>query len=305
MDTKIVERELLRKRLYEKNILQWLVSKLPQLRYKEVCHLLLRYIFNKNITKTQHDDPVFIVTRSVIAELQMEKDFKYNKLETNCRELIEELEKKFCESAAMIVDRNIRPDRDVTLVDGKILYGTWKYNDISCLAKNNPEHISYALALNIRYTYLKLLNHGLARTFEKMGYCTSSATEGFASAFNHYFDRFCSAFPDLERPFGSIGSFFDTNSWDTFEVFVNPPFDESLMTCAANRIYTHLGSEVKHRFIFTLPNWDNYPELESLKASKWTVLSTVHKKGELPFIDYMNSKKIIYPCDIAEIILEN
>lgn len=319
--SKIVERELLRKRLYEDNILGWLVKQLPGLRFKEVYHLLLRYIFNKNITKLPTDDPVFIVTRSPIAEDQLRKDFIYNnkqsynntqsyntrdKITADCNVIIEELEKRFNKCATQMNDKNIRTDRNVSLTDkGKIMYGTWLYTDISGLAKKNPEHIGYALALNIRYTYLKLLNHGLARTFDDMGYKPSDATEGFASAFNHYFDRFCSAFPDLERPFGSRGSFFDNNEWETYEVFVNPPFDESLMTCAMNRIYDYLKTaKTKHRFIFTLPNWDNYPELEALKVSPWTVSSRVYKKGELAFIDYMNNKNIIYPCDIAEPVLE-
>ena len=305
MDNKLVERELLRKRLYEQNIIQWLITKLPQLRYREVCHLALRYIFNKNITKSPKDDPVFITTKSPIAEIQLEKDFLYRNIQIDSKDIINGLEKRLFDSASQINDKNIRPDRKIHVSDGKIIYGTWKYTDISDLAQKYPSLTNYALALNIRYTYLKLLNHGLARTFDDMGYKSQTSTEGFASAFNHYFDNFCSAFPDLERPFGSQGSFFDNIKWKTKEIFINPPFDESLMTCAMEKIYNYLEKEDEyHKFIFTLPNWDNYPELEALKKSKWTTTVIVHKKGELPFIDYMNKKNIIYPCDIAEIILE-
>lgn len=304
--SKIVETELLRKKLYECKILGLLTEKLPQLRYKEVCHIALRYIFNKNITKQKDDDPVFITTKSHIAETQLRKDFVYSKINSiSCDELISELEKAILYCSHSIKHASIKNDRSIILFDGFIEYGTWKYKDISNLGKRYPSSLKYALALNIRYTYLKLLNHGLARTFDTMGYKSSDSTEGFASAFNHYFDRFCSAFPDLEAPFGSMGSFFDNNSWTTDIVFVNPPFDECLMTHAIKRVYEYLETTKDDRkFLFTLPNWENYPELEDLKRSKWTTFSHVYKKGELPFIDYMKDKSIVYPCDIAEIVLE-
>lgn len=306
IDTKIVERELLRKKLYENNILKWLSAKIPQFKPKEVSHLLLRYIFNKNITKTSSDDHVFITTRSPLAELQLTNDFKYSKLTLDPNDIINELEERIVSCASQIQECNLKHDRDISLSRGKITYGRLIYDDISSLAEKYPKYISYAFALNIRYNYLKLLNHGLARTFDKMGYKTSDSTEGFASAFNHYFDRFCSAFPDLERPFGSMGSFFDNSNWETYEVYVNPPFDEVLMENAFERIYKYLQeSKEPHKFYFTIPNWDTFPALDKLKKSEWTTSVVIHKKGDLPFIDYMNNKRIVYPCNIAEVILES
>lgn len=307
IDIKIVERELLRKKLYENNIIGWLSQKIPQFKPKEISHIMLRYIFNKNITKTSTDDPVFITTRSPLAELQLTNDFKYSKITLNPEEIIEEIEKRLASCALQVDDKNIKPDRYISLKNGRILYGSFlSYVDISSLAEKHPNDINYAFALNIRYNYLKLLNHGLARTFDKMGYKTSDSTEGFASAFNHYFDRFCSAFPDLEKPFGSMGSFFDNSSWTTYEVYINPPFDEVLMANAFERIYKYLQNDQNepHKFLFTIPNWDGFPALDDLKKSEWTTSVVIHKKGDLPFIDYMNNKKIIYPCDIAEVILE-
>lgn len=308
-DSKIVERELLRKRLYNIYILQWMTEKLPTLRYKEVCHLLLRYIFNKNITKTSDDDPVFITTKSTIAETQLQKDFKYNKLDIDCKQVVKELEERILKCSDTIKECDISRDKKVYVADGKISYKKRCYTDISNLAKKYPSYSNYALALNIRYTYLHLLNHGLARKFKEMDYSPSEATEGFASAFNHYFDNFCSAFPDLETPFGSQGSFFDNSTWKTREVFVNPPFDDSLMSCAMERVYKYLETnkeeKTNRKFIFTLPNWKDYPELDRLKTSKWTTNVVIYKKGELPFIDYMKGERTVYPCDIAEITLKS
>ena len=305
MESSIVNRELSRQRLYKQNIIEWLCRELPQLKYIEVCHLVLRYIFNKNITRKQTDDPVFIVTRSPLAESQLRKDFNYSKIKLDSDKIINELEKRISRCANYMVVSTHFKDGNISVENGSIYYNKKVYSDISGLATKFPTFANYALALNIRYSYLHLLNHGLARQFEIMGFKPQESTEGFASAFNHYFDRFCSAFPDLEKPFGSMGSFFDTTNWETDVVYVNPPFDETLMNTAMERIYKYLQEDNTHRkFIFTLPNWDNWPELEALKTSQWTTSLTIYKKGELPFIDYMNNKKIIYPCDIAEIVLE-
>ena len=300
----IVEQEFIRKKLYE-DILYWISLQLPSLRFKEIAHLLLRYIFNKNITKVQDDDPVFITSNSDIAISQIKKDFKFSNIDIDTNKFITTLENKIKYSSDFIKSHKKIQDKKIHLYNGKIIYNTKNYTDISNLAKNYPKYINYALALNIRYKYMKLWNHGLARTFENMGYSLSDATEGFASAFNHYFDNFCSAFYDLEKPFGSKGSFFNITKWDTKIVYVNPPFDEELMTKAMITIYNYLKINNDDKiFIFTLPNWNDYPELENLKKSKWTTNVTIHKKGELPFINYMDNNKIVYPCDIAEITLQ-
>ena len=50
---------------------------------------------------------------------------------------------------------------------------------------------------------------------ERLGVCF----ECFASPFNCRFPRFCSAFGDTDRPFGSVGSFFDFHpTQGSFEV---------------------------------------------------------------------------------------
>jgi hypothetical protein len=59
--------------------------------------------------------------------------------------------------------------------------------------------------------------------------------ECFASPMNAYFPHFCSAFPLLELPFGSIGSFFSTRFLSgSFEA--NPPFTATLI----QRMFAHM-----------------------------------------------------------------
>lgn len=313
----LVETELLRKRIYETEFISWAVKEIPEMKYKEVCHLLLRYLFNKIITKTEDDDPVFIETRSPLAEEQLKKDLVYHKISRDPQKIIDELEKRFSlastqmdgeikssgEDKSSLVPTFVNKDRDVSLTGGKIVYGTHKYEDISNLAKKYPRAIKYALSLNIRYNYLKLANHGLARVYKEMAN-PSEGCEAFGSAFNHYFDRFCSAFPDLEHPFGSMGSFFDMKEWMTNKVYMNPPFDESLMTCAIDRVMEYCKqSKEDIEFLCTFPKWDAFPGIDRFRECEWMRKVNVYEKGEIPFIDYMNSERIIYPCGIVEVIV--
>lgn len=318
---KLIETELLRKRIYEQEFIEWAKKEIPELKYKEICHLLLRYLFNKIITKTEKlrpdssdldtptfekEDPIFISTRSPLAEEQLKKDLEYHKINTkDPQKIIDELEKKFLQSSKIMMNENVRSDRKISLSQqGKIVYGNQEYNDISNLAKNNPSKIKYALALNIRYNYLKLTNHGLARVYKEMAK-PSEGCEAFASAFNHYFDSFCSAFPDLEVPFGSRGSFFSQKEWPISKIYMNPPFDESLMTHAMERVVSYCESIPKLEFLCTFPNWNNFPGLDIFRTCKWMKKVNEYEKGKIPFIDYMNNGRIIYPCGIIEVIVSS
>lgn len=87
--------------------------------------------------------------------------------------------------------------------------------------------------------------------------------ECFASPFNSYFPLYCSAFPVLELPFGSIGSFFSTQ-FLTGSFEANPPFTEEFIV----RMFEHMtmllvradASNTAERscplsFIVVIPHW--------------------------------------------------
>jgi len=304
VERELVERELYRKEIYEKEFILWSENTLL-MKKKEVSSLLIRYIFNKIITMSDDDDPVFIKTRSPIAENQLKKDFKYLKIKISPDEFIHNLEKKFSKSQDDM-RREFPTDSPVYLADDKITYKKTEYKDISSLAKNNPCFTKYALCLNIRYNYLRLENHGLARIY--MGK-RDEGFEAFSSAFNRYFDSFCSCFPDLERPFGSVGSFFKNQKWNNKKIYVNPPFDESLMSLVMTRI-TEICETFKGcqpiKFVCTFPDWSEFEYLDKFKKTKCVKRINTFEKGTLPFVDYMRQDKQydrrqIFPCDIVEI----
>jgi hypothetical protein len=214
---KIIETELFRKTLYN-DIIDKVSEKLKKyIEIKEIKHFLLRYTFNKIIERTDHDDPIFISRYSDICYLQVEKDLEFKDIQINTKEFVEYIDEQYKNAEILLknaINQNlIQNDKPISFNKETNLftYNDKTYKNISNLGNfNNPELHCYCIALNIRYSYLHLSTHGLARDYNKMGYSKYDGFEIFASSFNHYFDLYHSAFPDLEKPFGSLGSFFSS-----------------------------------------------------------------------------------------------
>jgi hypothetical protein len=338
IDKYVIERELIRKDLYNK-ILEWLkVWMKPyidkknmnnktkdKLGDKNINHILLRYLLNKIITKLDDDDPVFIFKQSSIVEEQLKRDKSFLGLTFNHIELMNELDSRFADAYDKLKNTPISEDAEVILSNGILKYKGVDYEDWSKLGEIYPKYKSYAVALNIRYTYIHLENHNLAREYKEMGFEKEDACEAFASAFNHYFNTFCSAFPDLEKPYGSIGSFFnqDLDNWNKYIIFVNPPFDEILMDTVFDKIIKFLEEAnnrriadqsntdgtllpYDHHYIITVPNWTDWKGLNNFKDNLWTYMTAIYMKGEMPFINYMEKEpRRIMPVDVAELFCKS
>ena len=302
-DSSLIERELLREQKY-KAMYEWLVKKAPRgTKHKNLSHMLLRYLFNLSAKPT--DDPVFITTPSVAGDRQFKYDVEYFKIgdAKQAAFLTEGLTAAFKKAASEVKLAKLPTDKEVVRkVEGDkawLYYGTRKFRDTRDLGLQDAQT---AFALHIRYSYLDLSNHGLARVYDAD---KDSATEGFANPFNRYFNNYCSFFPDLEVRFGSKGSFFDQQSFSTPVVQINPPFDVTVMSRAFEHVYKLLAAGATNVFTLTIPDWDDFPELAKLENSKWTHGRIVaYEKGELEFIDHMTGQKFS-PCGIVEITLSN
>jgi len=265
---------------------------------------------------------VFIVTRSPQAEQQLSEDFVYYNLAgrltgplITVADLCRTIEEQFAQAKSVLDLLPTNPASAAASVQpesGTIVYKGVTYKDICKLAQRSPQYAHYALALNIRYTYLCLWNQGLARCYQQMNIVPNEAVELFSSAFNNHCVYYCSAFPDLESVFGSLGSFFDQTD-DTLPVqrlLLNPPFDSTLITQAIDHIENLLRTSKKHYQVqFTIPAWKDFPAYYRLKSSRFLQSLRYHPKGTLPFIDYMQQSdpitKLIYPCAINEAELSN
>jgi hypothetical protein len=83
--------------------------------------------------------------------------------------------------------------------------------------------------------------------------------ETFGSAINTNTKNFCSIYNDVEKHFGSVGSFFNTNFLEGCYSF-NPPYQKDIIDNGIKKILNCLNSskvlEMKLTFLITIPIWD-------------------------------------------------
>jgi hypothetical protein len=126
------------------------------------------------------------------------------------------------------------------------------------------------LIILFRYQLLGSNNHQLgvkSDIMKKMHEDYNLNYECFASAINCTFNHFCSVYYDIEKYFGSFGSFFNlTPIKGTFGL--NPPYQKEIIESCITKSLAHLEESQKAEkdltFIITIPIWDN----EGKKAMK-------------------------------------
>ena len=107
--------------------------------------------------------------------------------------------------------------------------------------------------------------------------------ECFASPLNHYFKSYNSAFPDVDIPFGSKGSFFDFYPEEgSFEV--NPPFIEEILAATVARVLALLtrAEEAKKplSFILFTSAWEDTPGIMWATKSSFCRKHSRMRKGK-------------------------
>ncbi len=118
----------------------------------------------------------------------------------------------------------------------------------------------YLWAIVFRYQLLGSNNHQLAvlpNIMEAMTKDYNLNFECFASAINSTYPRYCSIYYDLEKYFGSVGSFFNiTPIKGTFGF--NPPYQKDIIDLGIKRLFGFLEKTKENlTFIITIPIWDN------------------------------------------------
>lgn len=100
--------------------------------------------------------------------------------------------------------------------------------------------------------------------------------ELFGSPLNSSLVKYCSAF-DIERKFGSIGSFFDWKITDG-TYWVNPPFVERLLNETARVLNKYLSYTNKLIFAIVIPCWGKFECYDTLSQSKYLKSQCILKK---------------------------
>lgn len=172
------------------------------------------------------------------------------------------------------------------------------------------------ICLIIRYNTLESYNQQLAvypDFYNLIQKKYNIQTELFASSLNFSFPKYCSLYYDLEKYFGSQGTFDEYKFVEGKEDFyvANPPFDETIMTNMSIKLITNLRKAQKSlNFFITIPVWDEdnkygkYMALDLLKQSPYISFITKLEKKHSKFFDYYENR-YIYPCKMYFILLQN
>jgi len=117
--------------------------------------------------------------------------------------------------------------------------------------------------------------------------------ECFASAINSTLDSFCSIYYDVEKYFGSKGSFFNLEPLEGVFGF-NPPYQNDIIERGIKLLFHHLDKSSiinkKLTFIITIPIWDSFGQ--SLMDKKYNNKSiTKIDYGEFTIIEDIKTSK--------------
>ena len=122
--------------------------------------------------------------------------------------------------------------------------------------------------------------------------------ECFASAINVHYSRFCSLFYDIERHFGSYGSFYLMKYKRGFFI-ANPPYENKMLELMVLKFIESCQNTKEPLSIsFGLPNWGKYAVFEAMeiiKGSKYTKFVRCMKDREVEWFDRLNNIKVRIP----------
>ncbi len=124
--------------------------------------------------------------------------------------------------------------------------------------------------------------------------------ECFASPLNCRYERFCSAFPDIETRFGSLGSFFDDNAFDPMEgsFEANPPFVPEIMVAMGEKLERLLSDSNRGplSFLVIVPAWGaGVAFIENLEVSEHLQASNRVGASDHAFCDGAQHTKPLLP----------
>jgi hypothetical protein len=168
--------------------------------------------------------------------------------------------------------------------------------------------------LLLRYYILDSDNQQLAimpEFYSFLGNKYKITIELFASGFNCFFPQFASLYYDLEAHIGSIGYFNNFNinieNKDGYFLIANPPFDEEIMFSMADKFLNWLSQDVPISILLTIPQWGEYATFETYNKFKYSGFIKYYSlipKSLAKYYNYLKGK-IVYPCNIYLILLQN
>jgi len=159
----------------------------------------------------------------------------------------------------MIIGFIIKDKRLINILNNILL--PIKIYDKLTQSYDGPDNMidDYLWSIIFRYQLLGSNNHQLAvlpNIMNNMNKDYNLNFECFASAINSTFKNYCSIYWDLERHFGSVGSFFNIIPLRGTFGF-NPPYQKDIINLGINKLFNFLKESTEElTFIITIPIWD-------------------------------------------------
>ena len=159
---------------------------------------------------------------------------------------------------------------------------------------------SIVFCLMLRYETLAGRSHQFAMetkfkdALEKTYNCY---VECFASSINFYYPTYCSLFYDIEKYFGSIGSFYNVEYTKGF-FLANPPYESDMLLKMVEKFENSIESTKESLAIsFGMPKWGAYRKFDAIEKAEKSKYNTFYRclNREVYWTDTLTNYKIIIP----------
>jgi hypothetical protein len=211
-------------------------------------------------------------------------------------------------------------------------YHETNYKDADS-TKINPDINVLIWCLLARYTLFEAKTQSLSvghNIYTNIQNKYGTTIELFSSSLNSTFKNYCSLYYDIEKYFGSLGSFYNLNIKEGVYTF-NPPFDSYVMDHAIIHLMNCLSESGTKLIIFGfIPIWDfetkvkmtkicengknkykiikddfgKYTILEIMKNSKYLKIIKTICRDKMPYYEHIDGK-LIFASDTYVFYLSN
>ncbi|ARF11388.1 phosphorylated CTD interacting factor 1 WW domain [Klosneuvirus KNV1] len=180
----------------------------------------------------------------------------------------------------------------------KTMYNNRKDND-----NDNKEDVDFwicLLLLRYRYYGKDLESFCLAidifYEFIKKYQLESNALEAFAGSLNSTLHDYCSLFYDIEKKFGSNGSFFqmDLNQYKRHIIVANPPYIAEIIHAMFDKLLDYLDRRSNSTILISIPDWRSTKEYEKDLGIQINLGLKERKRYETQYQGYSNIRHSKY-----------
>lgn len=152
----------------------------------------------------------------------------------------------------------------------------------------------WIVILLLRYRYYTFIQHGICLSVGsiykiiKEHNLDDISLEAFAGSLNSNLTHYCSLFYDVEKYFGSKGSFLVVNPLCDHSIIIsNPPYIDSVMEKAAEILVNFMDECQDDRIVIsTIPDWRSVSEYEADREIEIKLSNTEIKRSTVPYMGY-------------------